>query len=336
MLNWDVLLHGSPAVEVLDGIKLAGNGELGIGVGEEEWGSGEREVLEGFISRTDGLVDLVLSRFDNSTTSSEIPDETLWLGCGTCPSSSDGVVFSGVGKIAPCSVANVSRWMEWIYQYGEGAYGVRDDPKSVKRRKKTRNRSSFSSYRQSGPRLKSHTRSQSVSGNYSSSRSFSPGIPPPLIVSPDRASAKGQPAPGPTSKQQASPAFGADTFMKLITLGYGTAWGGASKNTPVHPRVNLLRSGVDEASDSDSSDSSSLYQGSMFSQSDESPGRFLLGLRNDLGDENSDDDVPTAPETKGDNVRISSRTLEVNVMEHGSSVSKRLRVVIYLVTSPLY
>ena len=53
--EWDVLLHGNPAVEMYDGIKLANGGELGVGVGEEEWGSGEREVLEDFVRRTGWL-----------------------------------------------------------------------------------------------------------------------------------------------------------------------------------------------------------------------------------------------------------------------------------------
>lgn len=37
--NWDVLLHGNPAVDIYNGVKLAAGGELGIGVGEEDWGS---------------------------------------------------------------------------------------------------------------------------------------------------------------------------------------------------------------------------------------------------------------------------------------------------------
>ena len=61
-----MLLHGNPAVEIFNGLKLAAGGELGIGVGEEDWGSGEREVLEGFIGRTEGLVDLVVARFGDS------------------------------------------------------------------------------------------------------------------------------------------------------------------------------------------------------------------------------------------------------------------------------
>ena len=50
-------------MDIYGGIKLAAGGELGMGVGEEEWGSGEREVLEHFQSRTEGLVDLMVSRF---------------------------------------------------------------------------------------------------------------------------------------------------------------------------------------------------------------------------------------------------------------------------------
>lgn len=61
--KWDVLLHGNPTAEVFSALKLSAGGELGIGVGEEEWGSGEREVLEDFIRRTSGLIDIVVSRF---------------------------------------------------------------------------------------------------------------------------------------------------------------------------------------------------------------------------------------------------------------------------------
>jgi hypothetical protein len=47
--NWDVLLHGNPAVDIFGGLKLAAGGELGYGVGEEDWGSGDREVLEDLV-----------------------------------------------------------------------------------------------------------------------------------------------------------------------------------------------------------------------------------------------------------------------------------------------
>ncbi|KAJ5085546.1 hypothetical protein N7532_010317 [Penicillium argentinense] len=143
--NWELLLTGNPIVEIYNGIKLAAGGELGIGVGEEEWGSGEREVLEDFVSRTDGLLDLVVSRFgeparqrDDSTPASKTGDEDVWLGLDTDPRPADGVVFSGLGNISRSSLANISHWMEWIYRYGDAAYGVGRDPNSLRRRRPRR------------------------------------------------------------------------------------------------------------------------------------------------------------------------------------------------------
>lgn len=61
--TWNVNLHGNPARSVYRGINVAASGELGVGVGEEERGSGEREVLEGLVGRIEGLVDVVVSKF---------------------------------------------------------------------------------------------------------------------------------------------------------------------------------------------------------------------------------------------------------------------------------
>ncbi|PHH68168.1 hypothetical protein CDD83_6216 [Cordyceps sp. RAO-2017] len=57
--TWNVMLHGNPTRDVFGGINIAASGELGVGVGEEDRGSGEREVLEGLVGRIEGLVDLV-------------------------------------------------------------------------------------------------------------------------------------------------------------------------------------------------------------------------------------------------------------------------------------
>lgn len=131
--NWELLLTGNPIVEIYNAIKLSAGGELGVGVGEEEWGSGEREVLEDFVSRTDGLVDLIVSRFGDA--SQQVEGEGQWLGSDTDPRSTDGVIFSGVGALSRPSVANLSHWMEWVYRFGDAAYGVGRDPSSQRRRK---------------------------------------------------------------------------------------------------------------------------------------------------------------------------------------------------------
>jgi len=145
--TWDVLLHGNPAADAFGGLKLAGGGELGFGVGEEEWGSGERDVLEDLVRRTDGLVDMVVSRFGEPAAAIASDDSLLpesealpWMGRGSQPMASDGVIFSGVGLIGRSSLRNVSLWMRQIYTYGEHAYGVRDNPLREKRKRKWRNR----------------------------------------------------------------------------------------------------------------------------------------------------------------------------------------------------
>ena len=140
--SWDVLLHGNPAVDVLSGLKLSSGGELGFGVGEEEWGSGERDVLEGFPRRTEGLLDIVVSRFGEP--GPEIRDENAipesevlpWMGSGREPMASDGVVFGGVGAIDRHSLRDVSLWMRHIYTYGEYAYGIKDNVHRERRKRR--------------------------------------------------------------------------------------------------------------------------------------------------------------------------------------------------------
>ena len=138
--DWDVLLNGTPAVDIYNGLKLAAGGELGIGVGEEDWGSGEREVLEGFIGRTEGLIDVMVSRFgdaEKEAGSGGPPEEQdVWLGSEKLPGSSDGVIFSGIGALTRSSLRSISAWMEWVYKYGQTAYGVKDNPHAPRRRRR--------------------------------------------------------------------------------------------------------------------------------------------------------------------------------------------------------
>ena len=150
--NWDVLLHGNPAVDIFGGLKLAAGGELGYGVGEEDWGSGDREVLEDLVHRTEGLVDLLVHRFGEAAPpedgySIDHPSQNTlhdarqglpWLGCGSEPQAPDGLIFSGVGAITRPSVRDISAWVRDIYAYGEHAYGVKDNPHRQRRKKRRR------------------------------------------------------------------------------------------------------------------------------------------------------------------------------------------------------
>ena len=111
-----------------------------MGVGEEEWGSGEREVLEDLTHRTEGLVDLIVCRFgepagDASVDEAEAP---TWIGNGNYPAESDGVIFGGINAISRSSLRSVSLWMRQIYTFGDHAYGVRDNPLRERRARKRR------------------------------------------------------------------------------------------------------------------------------------------------------------------------------------------------------
>jgi hypothetical protein len=262
--NWDVLLHGNPAVDIYNGIKLAAGGELGVGVGEEDWGSGEREVLEGFISRTEGLVDLFVSRFGDAPAEqaqgepsgglkkSQVRQDP-WLGTNSDPRSSDGIIFSGIGAISRRSLATVSQWMEWIYKYGEGAYGVRENPSSRHRRRRKRppadgtDRPNESRSRKTpAPKEMSSSpvRQQNDLRREAMKRSTAgPNIPPPLVSvtqkSVEKASSKAQsreasPVPnsragGESAASEDSSPFAADKMIKILSLGYGSSWTLSSK-----------------------------------------------------------------------------------------------------------
>ncbi|KAG6319609.1 hypothetical protein E4U44_006881 [Claviceps purpurea] len=140
--TWSVMLHGNPVRSILGGINLAVSGELGVGVGEEQRGSGEREVLEGLVGRIEGLVDLVVSKFGDGI---DIDDAKSyrdqqagsppprWLGTGQEPAAEDGAIFLGVGALSKKSVSDVTHWMEDLYQWGHHAYGVIESPTSTRR-----------------------------------------------------------------------------------------------------------------------------------------------------------------------------------------------------------
>jgi hypothetical protein len=256
--NWDVLLHGNPAVELYNAIKLAGGGELGVGVGEEEWGSGEREVLEGFIGRTEGLVDIVVGRYgdapahtdDKAAKISHSRNDSLpWLGNGENSRAEDGIIFSGIGSVSKPSLTTISQWMESVYVQGEAAYGIGDNPTARLRHRRKRRKVDRESSRGHHPaqlrqevnverqRARSPAaKSQNLRRQAMENNATPPGIPPPLVSAVERsldeaianadASADRDQATaenGQSDSPQGS-MFSTQKMMKYLSLGYGSSW----------------------------------------------------------------------------------------------------------------
>lgn len=331
--NWEALLSGNPAVDIYDGIKLSAGGELGIGVGEEEWGSGEREVLEDFVSRTDGLVDLIVSRFGDPPT--QVEDKAAgdngppWLGFGVYPRSSDGVIFSGVGGILRPSVVRISQWMEWIYRYGDSAYGVGEDPTSPRRRKPRRKRGRL------------HSKGASISSNARSPSEpldpdrFSPGIPRPLVVgTPPPPEGRASPqtirdnSPARSEQQEGDwSSLRPETFMKYLTLGYGTSWFSSSPHPPVS--ASKQNDGPSNAEHEDTKQDAEEETQSKPKVQD--LGGFIVGLREGEDPSGHSPESHTEGNSKG---RIKPRIIHVHLA--GSEQERKgLQAVVYLVCSPL-
>ena len=345
-----MLLHGNPAVDIFNGLKLAAGGELGMGEGEEEWGSGEREVLEGFIERTTGLVDLLVSRFGDTPSSSQassrspslksdLADVTpAWQGSGRYPRPSDGVVFSGVGALTRSSVKSISSWTEWLHIYGKEAYGVKENPSSGPRRRRPKFEPSSletASLEEHLHRRKGNStrlRAKTSEGTARSPENAPDGIPPP-IVGPGlmRQSA---PEPRTSDREGAAETNGnsTETIMKYLTLGvYGSSWGIPHGRPPVNQRVSSLRR-ENGSKRSGSSDSKNM----MIQEPETPPGYFLVGLQGQLEEDvqilpNEEDtelgtDQENAAEDRRDlNNRVIMRTLHVergkgSVDESGNEV----------------
>lgn len=340
-------MNGNPAVDVFNGLKLAAGGELGIGVGEEEWGSGEREVLEDFVRRTDGLVDMIVSRFGDPTedkeklkspplphTTSDAEGKTVerWQRDTQHARPSDGVVFSGVGAITRSSIKDISSWVELLHKYGQHAYGVRDNPAAIRRRKGEKSMNSpqgevLANSRPIIPRrsLPVSESSYKTATNTSRQRSVSPpSIPPPIVrsshlstnvvnTSPSlvRSSSKG--GPQKEAQKEDDSRGGSDTLMKYITLGmYGSTWGIPSRKVSSHEDVSKIQ-GKKETSRALRKSNSNAQEHSI------SHGHFLIGLQGVLEHEaeiTRDGDEKKANENQAHtdkrlNERTILRTLQV-------------------------
>ncbi|KAL9035523.1 MAG: hypothetical protein Q9214_006542, partial [Letrouitia sp. 1 TL-2023] len=348
--DWDVLLHGNPAVDICNGLKLAAGGELGIGVGEEEWGSGEREVLEGFIVRTEGLVDMVVSRFTdflNLDAAGDSPkgptcddqssesDMHNWRGSGHDPLPSDGIIFSGIGAISRPSVQSVSYWLESLFRYGRDAYGVGNNPASATRQKRTRSDQKV----QEADLGRKRQLSMPGSTLGTAESSSTPQIPPPIlrprghILGAGIEALDSQPAnaiSGQRNYKQPSPeaglALGTETLMKYMTLGiYGSKKDSSSK-TPTKSSQKTNRStGRDRSDASREGDRRDLGQVRCSSN-----GFFLIGLQGNL-EENAFDDGSQAIGNHSDQEslmvrqlhdrRIMLRTVQIERDRHQASQS---------------
>lgn len=329
---------------MFNGLKLAAGGELGIGVGEEEWGSGEREVLEGFIGRTVGLVDVIVSRFGDASKAPGIevkePHEDRWLGTGKAPSASDGVIFSGVGAATRSSLKAVSAWMEWMYKHGQAAYGVQDNPHAPKRRKRRR----ANPERSATAKGKGLSRGQSQSVNTTNHdridkpsgegalAGFPNGIPPPIISAANRSLEAASSKADQQTSRNISPARGentgkgTETFMKYMTFGlYGSGWGQTVPKTEQSAQNSERGQGTGEEQKSRYVDKKQLRQILPRSigehDGDSNEVNFLIGLQDDLEDEDDSDDEggvsdgdegkASGTEGKSWNSRMLLRTLHV-------------------------
>ena len=348
--SWDLLLTGSPIVDAYNGIKLAAGGELGIGVGEEEWGSGEREVLEDFVTRIDGLSDLVVSRFGDPSSQDGISladsiEESTWLGTETDPRPSDGVVFCGVNTLSSFSLANVSHWMEWIYKYGDAAYGIGRDPSSLRRRKPRKSR---------GGQLSSTRHSmdhQDIAQLSTLERSHTPGIPRPIVMgasqsileterTPERSTGNSPPE---SDRKPVMPTFGTESVLKYVTLGYGSSWSLSARShspSPAGPPAETRKSsaaGHDQPTNALQPPPRNVGQ-SAVSQSPTTKtmsGHFILGPRDDLDilDDLEEESPASESDTGNTRPRIVYRTLHVRLKDASANTSlpKKLCAVIYVV-----
>jgi len=335
--SWNVLMHGNPANSLYGGIKIAACGELGMGVGEEDRGSAEREVLEGFVGRIEGLVDVIVSKFgDGESTldvkrkdSSPAKPSQPWLGSGDEPAAEDGAVFLGTGALSRKSLRDVTHWVEDLYSWGEYAYGVIDNPSSTRRQKKSKGNLPVRSKKES-------TRSASQKKGQNHSPSVLPDplddhipheamttLPPAPILEGHAArsliSNSRRPSfkrgPGSTASTE-SESGKSNKFMQYLKLGYGTHWsiaGTSSKNQAEQDRtdatepqikidLDVRSEGLDDTPDNPPS------------HYDDSVGHYLIGLKDDFKDEDEQlDEDSQDPETEEYNSRLLIRTLTVEL-----------------------
>ncbi|KAF2166764.1 hypothetical protein M409DRAFT_66348 [Zasmidium cellare ATCC 36951] len=312
--TWDVLLHGNPATDIFSGIKLSSGGELGMGVGEEEWGSGERDVLEDLARRTEGLVDLVISRFGDPAPTDPADSSEVgalpWIGSGSHPLASDGVIFGGVNAITRPSLRNVSLWMRQVYTYGDYAYGIRDNPHRERRKRRRRN-------------------------------------PPTSLDNATKKAGSSSNQARPTSEDDSGTTLGIpDQYMKYLTFGLSTLAKPTSQQRPdpvtrtstsssktikaQQTTVSRLKA-AEESQDTDDDqpalaqmdptpDGQDLHDRIALQKRQEEDGIFMVGLKGDLANIPDDPDagIEDIVDDDGDGPRNILRILQIEVLKDTS------------------
>ncbi|KAI8672771.1 hypothetical protein LRP88_02711 [Fusarium phalaenopsidis] len=311
--TWNVAMHGNPARDIFGGINVAASGELGVGVGEEDRGSGEREVLEGLVGRIEGLVDLVVSKFGDYNPDSPPPDAPngdpeQWLGTGQEPSSEDGAIFLGTGALSRKSLRDVTQWMEDLYTWGDHTYGVIESPTSVRRAK--RRRASRAIAQQAASAQPASTEAGE------SSKAVTETEP----VAAEDAS-KDQPPARETEDGKL------DKMVSYLKLGYGTYWslpgtGGGTGTGTGTPGESSAKEPPDAGAPQPESkpaqeDASKPSRPNLAGRtpSYEAAGHYLIGLKGEIDDEYSDPDSHSSDDagTAEHNSRTVLRTVNVEL-----------------------
>ncbi|KAE9583012.1 Vacuolar fusion protein CCZ1-like protein [Colletotrichum fructicola] len=336
--TWNVLLQGNPAHTIFAGINVAASGELGIGVGEEERGSGEREVLEGLVGRIDGLVDLVVSKFGSVEADGEAKDgkdpKSSWLGTGQDPGPEDGAIFLGTGALSRKSVRDVAHWMEDLYTWGENAYGVIDSPTAVRRSRRTKQPSVSQTTKAKvppavaapapppvrPPARPNTTRTDSGSGSGESSRST-------MTLAERRGREIGTveeaKRPGSSKDEATAQEEGdghLDKLMTVMKLGYGTYWSIGKSDASLSAAKDELSALA--AHQTGEISKNPFGKAPKPKAMDDDAGHFLIGLMGDVEDSGDSDENERGtgaenPDAVESNSRTMLRTVHVELEKTG-------------------
>jgi len=325
--TWNVMLHGNPANNLYGGIKVAACGELGMGVGEEERGSGEREVLEGFVGRIDGLVDIIVSKFGDDEGDSKArsdhgrlvqwapPPTAPWLGSGNEPAAEDGVIFVGTGALSRKSLRDITHWMEDLYRWGPHAYGVVDNPTSNRSTRKSKGKDEVSAAAED---------KQKARAVYDLRTPDKPTTETPPMQPTEQKDQKSRRRPslrrGPSSHHSTSETDSkTSTLMDYLKLGYGKHWslGTTKEESPVAPPASKIEPSSSLHSGDGVADRRRIDEGvanSAMYPHDDSVGHYLIGLLGDVEEKADSEEAPEIEEqSTTENSRLLLRTLTVEL-----------------------